>query len=596
MFLRAKTRAKNGKIHRHFSVVENQRLAGGRIVQRQVLHLGELNDAQHAGWVRAIEALSGESGERRQMALFPDDRDALPGLECEAVHVVLKGIRLRRPRRWGGCFLALWLWDFLDLDRFWEPRLEPSRKGTRWLNVLKMLTVYRLIDPGSEFRLHSEWAQTSAIADMLGEDAALSAKNTLYRCLDKVSDHREALFSFLRERWAGLFGAQFDVLLYDLTSTYFEASPQASGGDSKKAYGYSRDHRPDCQQVVIALVITPDGFPLAYEVYPGNTADSSTLPAFLQKIESRYGGKVRRTWLMDRGIPTEETLGEMRREGVGYLVGTPKGRLPKLEASLAEKPWEQARDSVRVKLLEEKDENELYVYVESADRIGKERSMRRQKLKRLWARLKELQTMRLTRDTLLMRLGAAKQDAGRVWNLVNVHVYRDEDKGRGRSNFLLSLDKAKLRATRRREGRYLLRTNLCGETPGELWEKYILLTQIEQAFKELKGDLSIRPVYHQTDARIEAHIFICFLAYCLHVTLKNVSRAHAGGLTPRTILEKLTRMQMIDVHLPTTDGRTILLQRYTEPDQETALLLHKLGITLPEQPPPKVLPSGEVQL
>lgn len=589
MFLRAHTRTKNGKQHRYFTVVESERLADGRSRQRQVLYLGELNDAQHAGWVRAIEAFESRGGGRsvaRQIALFPDDRPAPQGLEVDAVSIRLPAITLTRPRQWGACFLALWLWDFLGLDGFWLPRLEPSRKGTRWLSVLKTLVAYRLIDPGSEFRLHREWFERSAMGDLLGGDGALAGKNTLYRCLDKVSNHREALFSFLRDRWAGLFGARFDVLLYDLTSTYFEASPEPGGGDSKKAYGYSRDHRPDCQQVVIALVVTPDGFPLAYEVYPGNTADSSTLRGFLKKIEARHGGQVRRTWLMDRGIPTEETLGEMRREGVGYLVGTPRGRLTKLEADLAGRPWEQARENVRVKLLEEKEENELYVYVESADRVGKERDMRRQKLKRLWARLKELQSMRLTRDTLLMRLGAAKQEAGRVWNLVNVHVYRDGE--RGQAGFLLALDKARLRATRRREGRYLLRTNLCGETPGELWEKYLLLTQIEQAFKELKGDLSIRPVYHQTDPRIEAHIFICFLAYCLHVTLKNISRGHAGGLTPRAILEKMGRMQMIDVHLPTTDGRTITLARRTEPDGDTALLLHKLGIPLPEQPPPRI--------
>mgnify|MGYP006294178859 CR=1 FL=1 len=597
MFLRSKTRTKNGKTHRHFSVVENQRVAGGRVVQRQVLHLGELNDAQHAGWVRAIEALTGEPGERRQMALFPDDRESLPELDCESVQVKIKGIRLHRPRQWGGCFLALWLWDFLSLDEFWQPRLEPSRKGTRWLNVLKMLTVYRLIDPGSEFRLHSEWAETSAIADMLGEDASLSAKNTLYRCLDKLVPHKEALFTFLRGRWADLFGAEFDVLLYDLTSTYFEANPSQSTGETKKAYGYSRDHRPDCQQVVIALVVTPQGFPLAYEIYPGNTADSSTLRDFLRKIETQYGGKVRRTWLMDRGIPTEETLGEMRREGVGYLVGTPKGKLTKLEASLLEKPWEQARENVRVKLLEE-EENELYIYVESADRIAKERGMRRRKLKKLWARLKKLQEMKLTRDQLMMKLGAAKTEAGRAWNLVNIRVYQHPKEGKKKrlAGLLFALNKEKLREVRRREGRYLLRTNLASQSPDQLWEKYILLTQIEQAFKELKSDLSIRPVYHQNDARIEAHIFVCFLAYCLHVTLKSLARGHAGGLTPRAIIEKLRRMQMIDVHLPTTDGRTILLQRYTEPDQETALLLHKLGIPLPEQPPPKVLPNGEVKL
>lgn len=241
MFLRAHKRTKNGKEHRYFTVVESERLAGGRSRQRQVLYLGELNDAQHAGWVRAIEAF--ESGGRgrqvaRQMALFPDDREAPSGLECDAVSIQISGIRLRRPRQWGACFLALWLWDYLDLDQFWGARLEASRKGTRWLNVLKMLTVYRLIDPGSEFRLHREWFDRSAIGDLLGEDPSLAGKNTLYRCLDRLLPHKEELFTFLRSRWEDLFGARFDVLLYDLTSTYFEASPQDHRGETKKAYGY----------------------------------------------------------------------------------------------------------------------------------------------------------------------------------------------------------------------------------------------------------------------------------------------------------------------------------------------------------------------
>lgn len=408
----------------------------------------------------------------------------------------------------------------------------------------------------------------------------------LYRCLDRLLPHKEALFSCLRRRWEDLFEAKFDVLLYDLTSTYFEA--RASGDETKKRHGYSRDHRPDCTQVVIALVVTPGGFPLAYEVYPGNTADSSTLRDFLAKIEERHG-RINRTWLMDRGIPTEETLAQMRSEGVGYLVGTPKGKLTKLEAGLLAKPWEQARENVRVKLLKE-DEDELYVYVESGDRIAKERAMRRRRLKKLWARLKQFEQMALTRDQLLMKLGAAKTEAGRSWGLVNITVYEHPREGRKKrlAGILFALNKDKLREARRREGRYLLRSNLADESPALLWEKYLLLTQVEQAFKELKGDLSIRPVYHQTDARIEAHIFVCFLAYCLLVTLKNLARAHAPGLTPRAIIEETSQLQMIDVHLPTTDGRMVLLSRYTQPDRDLALLLEKLKIPLPTQPPPRI--------
>lgn len=574
MFLREKVRKKDGKTHRSWSVVESRRVGDGRVLQRQVLHLGELNDSQRAGWVRAVEALDG-GGSSRQLALFPSDRERLPEVGAEAVRIRLDAIRLLRPRQWGGCWLALRLWEALGLDGFWGPRLAESRKGTRWLSVLKTLACHRLLEPGSEWRLHREWFDRTAMADLLGEGPRVAAKNTLYRCLDRLVAHRDDLFAFLRGRWEDMFGASFDVLLYDLTSTYFECDPPHAG---RRRHGYSRDHRPDCVQVVIALVVTPEGFPLAYEVFDGNTAEPGTLKAFLERVEGRYG-KVRRTWLMDRGIPTEATLGAMREAGTSYLVGTPKGRLAKLEARLAERPWEQARDSVRVRLAEE--DGELYVHVESADRVAKERAMRQRRLKRLWKRLGELAKMTQTRDELLMRLGAAKKEAGNAWRLVRAAVAED-------GTLQYSLDRQKLREARRREGRYLLRTNMAAGDPAQLWEQYLTLVQVEQAFKDLKGDLSIRPVYHSTDARIEAHIFVCFLAYALHATLKGMARAQARGLTPRAILDKFAAIQMVDVELPATDGRTIVLTRHTEPTADVRLLLHQLGLALPPQPPPRI--------
>ncbi len=586
MFLRCKPRKKDGKEHRYWSVVENRRRKNGKVVQRQVLYLGELNDTQRAGWIRAIDAVDqtapGGSVRACQLALFPDDRDALPDdLGCEAVRIRLDQMAVRRPRQWGGCWLSMWLWDFLSLDEFWQPHLQASRKGTKWLNVLKTLTCYRLIDPGSEWRLHREWYEHSAMGDLLDEDFSIAAKNTLYRCLDKLLPHRDSLFGFLRERWQDLFGAEFDVLLYDLTSTYFECVPPEEG---QKRFGYSRDKRSDCVQVVIALIVTPQGFPLAYEVYPGNTQDKATLRDFLDRIEKQYG-KHRRTWLMDRGIPTEETLEEMRARNVGYLVGTPKGRLTKLENDLLSRPWEEARDSVKVKLLES--DGELYVYVQSKDRVAKERSMRHRRLKKLWARLKELRGMKQTRDQLLMRLGAAKKQAGRAWGLVTVNVPA-HGADVTQETFTCSLNRQRLRETVRREGRYLLRSNQTAQSGAELWENYLLLVQVEQAFKDLKNDLAIRPVYHQSDQRVEAHIFVCFLAYCLFVTLKNFSARLAAGLTARSIIEKLKHIQMVDVHLPTTDGRTVVLSRYTEPDDDVRLLLERLDIPLPAQPPPKI--------
>ena len=591
MFLRSKTRRKDGKEHRYWSVVENRRVQGGRVVQRQLLHLGELNDTQRAGWVRTIEVLEGGGEESRQLALFADDREGVPALECETVQVRLSDIELRQPRQWGACWLALWLWDQLRLDEFWQPRLPASRKGTRWLNVLKALAVYRLVDPGSEFRFHRDWYRTTALGDLLGEDFALAQKDKPYRCLDRLAPHRDELFDYLRHQWGELFQAEFDVLLYDLTSTYFESDPPPPGIDSKRRYGYSRDHRPDCTQVVVALVVTPDGLPVAYEVYPGNTHEASTLHEFLDRVEKRHG-RVRRTWLMDRGIPTEETLAKMRVRGANYLVGTPKGRLSKLEKSLLKKPWIQARESVSVKLLEQ--DEEFYVYVESKDRVAKERSMRRRKLKRLWARLGELRARKqLSRDELLMALGAAKKVAGRAWSLVKIHL-PEEDQAVDATTFGYELDRKRLRQRFRREGRYLLRSNMKTTSPETVWENYLLLTRVEQAFKDLKGDLSLRPIGHQREDRIEAHIFLSFLAYCLHATLRNLARRHAAGLSPRAIIEKLSTMQMIDVHLPTTDGKHIVLHRYTQPEPEVALLLARLQLTLPGQSPPKVRAAENV--
>ena len=582
MFLRAKSRFKDGKEHRYWSIVENHRTIDNRIVQRHVLYLGEINDSQHASWLRTIEVFQGQEEKSRQMALFPSDRE-IPILDCEVVQIKLAGLELHRPRQWGACWLACHLWRILDLDRFWLTRLPPSRKNTNWLNVLKTLVCYRLISPGSEWRLHREWYHNSAMGDLLGEDPCVIQKDKPYRCMDKLLPHKKELFSYLTRRWEDLFNARFDILLYDLTSTYFECDPPGVG---KRQFGYSRDKRSDCVQVVIALIVTPDGFPIAYEVMSGNTSDKSTLADFLASIEQQYG-KANRTWVMDRGIPTEDTLKTMRETPVPiqYLVGTPRGRLSEQEKDFLSKPWQQVRDEVNVKLLQK--DKELYVMARSKGRFDKERAMRCRRLKRFWKRLNELKTQNITRDNLLQKIGAAKKEAGRAASLIKIKLPK-EGQPVNPTTFSFNLNKKKLRVARRREGCYLLRSNLVGEDPAKLWEHYIQLTEVEQAFKELKGDLAIRPVYHQTDQRIEAHIFISFLAYCLQVTLKAMTKDKAPGLTPRSIMEKFAAIQMIDVHLPITDGRHMILSRYTNPNQEQKLLLQKLKLTLPEQPPPKI--------
>jgi transposase len=538
MFLRAKIRRKDGKEHRTFSVVENRRLSGGRVVQRHVLYLGEINDSQELAWRKSIEAIEERAPRARTLSLFPEDR--CEGLidDGSIVRLKLKEMRLCRPRTLGGCWLALTLWRELQLDRFWKDRLPASREGTRWDEVLFVLVAYRLLSPGSEWRLHREWFDNSALADLLGSDASLGAINTLYRCHDRLLAHKQAVFDHLAGRWRDLFNASFEVLLYDLTSTYFEADPPFPEGD-KRRHGYSRDHRPDCVQVIIALVITPEGLPLAYEVLPGNTSDRTTLRGFLDRIEQQYG-KAKRVWLMDRGVPTEETLGDMRASDppVQYLVGTPKGRLTKLEKDLVDKPWQEAREGVQVKLLPT--DGELYVFAESKDRVAKERAMRRRQLKWLWARLKQLETMKLSRQELLMKLGAARERAHTAWRLVMIDIDPRQ------ATFSFSLDRSKLRQVRRREGRYLLRTNLVEDDPARLWSYYLQLVRIEDAFKNLKGS---RNPPHLPSARAthrSAH---------LHCLPRLLSARHSGKTVGRARPGPHPKKRPGEVRRPAADRR-----------------------------------------
>jgi len=590
MFLKCNRRFKNGKEHRYWTLVESRRCAGGKVVPRPVLYLGEINDSQRESWCRTIEAFDPLRDRTLPLALFPADRPLPEHAAGLGVQVHLDRMELHRPRQWGACWLACQLYEQLGLDRFWAQRLPDSREGTCWRHILQTLVSYRLLDPGSEWRLHRLWFEQSAMGDLLGRDSALVEKNGLYRTLDKVLDHKPALFAHLQARWRDLFGAQFDVLLYDLTSTYFESVPPEDETD-KRRFGHSRDKRPDCVQVVIGLIVTPEGFPLAYEVMPGNTADKTTLKAFLQNIETQYG-KAQRIWVMDRGIPTEAVLEHMRQSQppVFYLVGTPKGRLSQLEAQLLNLDWQAVRPGVDVKLLPK--DKELYVLARSCDRVNKERAMRQRQLKALCKRLAKLRQMTLTPRQLLLKLGEARGRYRAAWRLLDLQL---PAAGPAKSaSFAFRLNRAKLRAARRREGRYLLRTNLCGRDPAQLWQFYIQLTEIEAAFKNLKDDLSLRPIYHQLEHRVEAHIFVAFIAYCLHVTLRARLRPLAGGLTPRAVLDKFAALQMLDVHFPTTDGRVLILSRYTQPELDQKILLERLGLTLPAQPPPRITVAGKL--
>ncbi len=582
MFLRSTNRRKDGKDHRYFSVVENHRLPGGKTLQRTVLYLGEINDQQQAAWRRTLDVFIEDERRYATMSLFPDDRE-LPADALDSVQVKLSGLELRRPRVFGNCWLACELWHQLGLDEFWQQRLPEAREAVSWEKVLRLLVVNRLLDPGSEFHVHRQWFVDSAMDELLETDFAVAEKDRLYRCLDRVLEHQQELFIWLKQKWADLFHADFEVLLYDLTSTYFEGEMEQN---PKAKRGYSRDQRPDCLQLVIALVVTPDGFPLAYEVMNGNTSDRTTLRDFLKKIEQTYG-KAQRVWVMDRGIPSEAILAEMREpeRQTFYLVGTPKERIHQHEKKWLELPWQKVRDSVEVKLYQH--EGELYVLAKSEGRQAKETAMRRKRLVRLLRKLRAMRKSLPKRDQLLLRIGAAKKEAGRAFGFVKIQIPK-AGQAVTRETFSFEVDKAKLKAAQQRDGHYLLRSNLTGEDPAVLWTRYVQLTQIESVFRSLKSELGIRPIYHQLEHRADAHVLIAFLAYCLQVTLKNRLLIYAPGLTPAAVLEKLATVQMVEVWIPMVDGRWLVLPRHTQPDKDVQAVLNHLRLALPSQPPPRV--------
>jgi transposase len=585
MFLRYNTRKKDGKDHRYWSVVENRRLRAGQTTQRTVLYLGEINDTQQAAWRKSLEVVNETNQLTEQVCLFPEDREIPPEV-LNGLQIKLAELTLQRPRVFGDCWLGCRLWDELALGPFWRQRLPAGKARVPWFKVLELLTVRQLVAPGSKWHLHRRWFLASAMDQLLEEDFAVAAKNRLYECLDRIDRYRAELFTHLQGRWKDLFGATYDLLLYDLTSTYFEGQMAEA---PKAKHGYSRDKRSDCRQVVIAVVLSPEGFPLAYEVMPGNTSDRTTLKGFLQKIQSQYG-QARRIWIMDRGIPTEETLAQMRQSDppVGYLVGTPRARWDQFQEQLEQVPWQKLRDQVEVKLFSQ--DAEVYVLAKSQGRREKETAMRRRKLARLLRTLRQLRRTRQRpwkRDTLLHKLGAAHKEAGKAWGFVQLTVPAARQPV-NRHTFKFELLKDKLKAAEQRDGHYLLRGFSAGDQAAPLWERYMQLTEIEAAFKTLKSDLQLRPIRHHVELRIEAHILVCFLAYCLSVTLRKRLQAHAPGLTPRAVLETLSGILMLDVHVPLADGRELVMPRYTQPEPDQQLVLEKLGWQLPPQPPPRI--------
>ena len=592
MFLRCHSRKKNGKLHRYWSVVESRRLAGGQSAQRQLLYLGEINDSQEAAWRKSIEVFDEDKQQAGQAALFPADRP-IPADEVNALSLVMSDIRLLRPRSFGDCWLGCHLWRELGLDRFWQEHLDDQRGNVPWEKVLQLLAINRLCQPASEWAVHRHWFVQSAMDELLECDFAVAEKDRLYRCLDRVLAHKDALCQHLVQRWKTLFDARVDILLYDLTSTYFEGSGEKI---PKARHGYSRDGRSDCRQVVIALVVTPDGLPLAYEVLSGNRTDKTTLGLFLQKIQSMYG-KARRVWIMDRGIPTEATLKQMREDEVAYLVGTPRTMLDKLEKELAERPWEQVHQGMKVKLLEQ--DGELYIQAASDARRQKENAMRRRKLKKLARGLNRIRRgfkrRKISRDQVLRRVAVLRKAAGRAGSFLKIREPAP-DEPVNRTTFTARLDKPAWKRAMRHDGHYILRACIPWEQwpagmqkqAPVLWKWYMQLVRVEEAFKTLKGELSLRPIHHQLQSRVEAHILVAFLGYCLSSSLRMKLIKAAPGLSPRAALQSLSSIQMLEVQVPTRDGRMLVMPRYTEPEAQQKMILEALKLTLPPQPPPRI--------
>jgi len=578
MYLKAHERFKDGKRHVYYSLTESLRVSRKRVVQRTVLHLGELNTTQVERWQRTIEAVH-EDGQRRQMRLFTDREGQVPVAAEDVAEVILSSLVVRRPRRFGDCWIGCKLWEELGLRAFWDDVLSEQRAEVPWAKVVELLVVNRLCDPRSELFIHEKWFPQSAMDLLLDCDAAVAQKDRLYRALDRILAHKDALERHLAQKWRDLFGASFDVLLYDLTSTYFEGDAEEV---EKAARGYSRDHRPDCAQLVIAIVVTPEGFPLSYEVFEGNRADVTTLEAMLDQVEAKHG-RARRIWVFDRGIVSEANLRTLRERGGQYVVCTPRHQLEAQEQQWLEGTWQQINPSVQVQLVEQ--EQETYVLARSVERANKEQAMRWRQIRGLMRDLVKLRRSicrgtLVDPDKILMRLGRLSERWPRAWRYVAAEWKEPKLSWRW--------DRQALRLAQHRDGAYLLRTNLSDHSPEALWRMYVQLTEVEAVFRTLKSELAIRPIWHWVGPRVEAHVMVAFVGYCLWVCLKQKLKAAAPGLSPWQLLDQFKRIVQVEVWFKLKTGGAICLPRITQPEAAQALLLHQMGWALPEQPPPRV--------
>src|ERR1700688_2007797 len=591
MFLRPHQRTKDGKDHTYWSLVETVRTANGHR-QRTLCYLGELNSSAQGRWLKTIEVFN-QQGDAEQLKLFPSHVEP-PTDDPQVARVLVNRVRLERTRQFGAGFLGWELWRRLALDRFFEQAVDGDPADVPWSRVAALLAINRLCAPGSELAVEERWYTSTALDDLLEIEEGQVNDTRLYRCLDRILPHKTKLERHLKERYGELFGAEFDVLLYDLTSTYVEGAAERN---PMMRRGYSRDHRPDCEQMVIALIVNSEGFPFSYETFDGNRADVSTMETILRMVERKYG-KARRIWVMDRGIVSEENLAAIRKRGGQYLVGTPRRQMKRFEAELLKDDWTQVRADVEVKQVAIPQGEETYILCRTAGRKEKEKAIRKRfslsMEKALQALEKSIASGRLKdRYKMERRLGRIQARHPQVNDLFEVTL-RETPAG---VRFLWEMKKDKEAWRDFREGAYMLRTNLRADSAEQMWSMYMQLTEAEASFRALKSELSIRPLFHQKESRVKAHILVAFLGYALWVTLKHllqrrpaiVAQPSVGGvdnappLSPMKALALLSTLQSADIVLPTTDGREIRLRRITEPTAEQKSLLHQLGLSLPDR-------------
>jgi transposase len=592
MFLRPNYRSKDGKDHTYWSLVETVRTADGPR-QRTLCYLGELNSSAQARWLRTVEVFN-DQGEAQQLKLFPSHVAAPPD-DPQVARVLVNRVRLERTRQFGACYLGLQLWKRLELDRFFEQAVDEDPADVPWSRVAALLAINRLCAPGSELAVEERWYPSTALDDLLAIEEGKINDTRLYRCLDRILPHKTKLERHLKQRYGELFEAEFDVLLYDLTSTYVEGAAEKNPMIRR---GYSRDHRPDCEQMVIALIVNSEGFPFSYETFNGNRADVSTIETILRMVERKYG-KARRIWVFDRGIVSEENLAAIRKRDGQYLVGTPRSQMKRFEAELLQDGWVRVRPEVEVKQVAIPQGEETYILCRTAGRKEKEKAIRKRFSTSMEDALKGLERAILAgrlkdRHKMERRLGKIQARHPSVNDLYEVSL-RDTAEG-VRLSWRMKDDRKTWRESR--EGAYLLRTNIRAGTAEELWAKYMQLTEAEASFRALKSELSIRPLFHQLEPRVKAHVMVAFLGYALWVTLKHLLKRrpaivphpstsgvdHAQPMSPMKALALLSTLQSADIVLPTTDGREIRLRRITEPTAEQKSLLHQLGIGLPDRP------------